>query len=145
VVRGKNILSKYNSQKCNSDGYSFDSKQEMRYYEYLKVLKAKEKILNFELQPKYILLNKFQYMGKSRQAITYTPDFLIYHTDGTEELIDVKGMSTQQGDMRKKLFEYRYQNLKLTWIASNYKYGNENGWIECGELKKLRKVAKNDK
>jgi len=84
-------------------------------------------------------------MGKSRQAITYTPDFLIYHTDGTEELIDVKGMETQQGNMRKKLFEYKYQNLKLTWIASNYKYGNENGWIECGELKKLRKAAKNDK
>ena len=135
-------MSKYNANKIVIDGYTFDSKVEGKYYEYLKDLKAKEKILNFELQPKYILLNKFNYMGKSRQAITYTPDFLIYHTDGTEELIDVKGMETQQGNMRKKLFEYKYQNLKLTWIASNYKYGNENGWIECGELKKLRKAAK---
>ena len=138
MVRGKNILSKYNENKIVIDGYTFDSKVEGKYYEHLKDLKAKEKILNFELQPKYILLNKFKYMGKSRQAITYTPDFLIYHTDGTEELIDVKGTSTQQGDMRKKLFQYRYRELKLTWVASSYKYGDENGWIEYDELKKLR-------
>ncbi|HDK7174502.1 TPA: DUF1064 domain-containing protein [Clostridium botulinum] len=27
--------------------------------------------------------------------MTYVPDFLIYHFDTTEELIDVKGMITQ--------------------------------------------------
>ena len=134
--------SKYNSQKCHADGYEFDSKEEMRYYEYLKTLKAKEKILNFELQPKYTLLEKFKYMGKSRQAMTYTPDFLIYHIDGTEELIDIKGFSTQQGDMRRKLFEYFYTDIKLVWIASSYKWGDVNGWITCEELKKIRKLNK---
>lgn len=142
-------MSKYNAQKCTCDGYKFDSKEEMRYYDYLKMMKAKGEILNFELQPKYILLPSFKYMGKTRQAMTYTPDFLIYHLDGTEELIDVKGMETQQGNMRRKLFEYKYQNLKLTWIASNYKHGDAYGWIECGELKKIRgknkKVKSDDK
>ncbi|MCB2359434.1 DUF1064 domain-containing protein [Clostridium estertheticum] len=134
-------MSKYNAQKCNCDGYSFDSKDEMGYYEYLKTLRSKEMILNFELQPKYTLLEKFKYMGKSRQAMTYTPDFLIYHIDGTRELIDVKGMETQQGNMRRKLFEHKYQDLKLVWIASNYKYGDINGWITCEELKKKRAAA----
>ena len=29
-----------------------------------------------------------------------TADFLVYHTDGTEEIIDIKGMETQQGVMK---------------------------------------------
>jgi len=135
-------LSKYNSQKCEADGYSFDSKEEMRYYECLKVRKAKETIMNFELQPKYILLEAFTYMGKKRQQMTYTPDYLIYHNDGTEELIDVKGMETQQGNLRRKLFENRYRDKVLTWVASSYKYGDTDGWITCEELKKMRKSNK---
>ena len=133
-------MSKYNAQKCECDGYSFDSKEEMRYYNCLVRNKSLGIISNFELQPKYILLEAFTYMGKKRQAMTYTPDYLIYHIDGTEELIDVKGMETQQGAMRKKLFEYYYPNLKLTWIASSYKYGDDDGWITCEELKKKRKL-----
>lgn len=135
-------MSKYNAQKCNADGYEFDSKEEMRYYEYLKTLKAKEKILNFELQPKYTLLSAFIYKGKRRQAMTYTPDFKVHHIDGTEELIDIKGFSTQQGDMRRKLFEYFYTDIKLVWISSSYKWGDVNGWITCEELKKIRKLNK---
>jgi len=138
-------MAKYNNEKCNLDGYEFDSKEEMRYYEYLKDLKAKEKILNFELQPKYILLEAFKYMGKKRQAMTYTPDYLVYYLDGTEELIDVKGFSTQMGLMRRKLFEYFYPNIKLTWIASSYKYGDDDGWITVEDLKKYRSNAKRGK
>ena len=138
-------MAKYNNKKCNQDGYTFDSQDEMRYYEYLKTLKAKDKILNFELQPKYTLLKAFEYMGKKRQAMTYTPDYLIYHLDGTEELIDVKGFGTQAGELRRKLFEYFYTDIKLTWIASNYKYGDANGWITYEDLKKARATAKKAK
>ncbi|EDS77347.1 conserved hypothetical protein [Clostridium botulinum C str. Eklund] len=131
-------MSKYNSKKIVIDGITFDSKNEGKYYEYLKKLKAQGKILNFELQPKYELQPGFKKNGKTYRAITYTPDFLIYHVDGTEELIDVKGMSTQQGEMRRKLFDYKYPDLKLTWIARSLKYGKD-GWIEYGELQKIRR------
>lgn len=133
--------SKYGAKKITIDGYTFDSKDEGKYYEYLKKLKAQNKILNFELQPKYELQPGFKKNGKTYRAITYAPDFLIYHLDGTEELIDVKGMSTQQGELRKKIFDYKYPELKLTWLSRSLKYSS-TGWIEYDELKKIRRENK---
>lgn len=133
--------SKYGAKKITIDGYKFDSKDEGKYYEYLKKLKAQEKILNFELQPKYELQPGFKKNGKTYRAITYAPDFLIYHLDGTEELIDVKGMSTQQGELRRKMFDYKYPELKLTWVARSLKYSS-TGWIKYDELNKIRRENK---
>lgn len=116
-------MSKYGSKKITIDGIAFDSKDEAKYYEYLKQLKAEEKILNYELQPKYELVPKFKKDGKTYRAVTYSPDFLIYHLDGSQELIDIKGFSTQQGELRKKLFDFKHPELKLTWLARNLKYG----------------------
>jgi len=133
--------SKYGAKKIVIDGITFDSKDEGRYYLYLKELKAKDKILNFERQPKYELQPSFKKYGKTHRAITYAPDFLIYHLDGSEELIDVKGTETQQGNMRRKMFDYKYPDLKLTWVARSLKYSSA-GWIEYDELKKIRRENK---
>lgn len=133
--------SKYKSEKIVVDGITFDSKDEARYYEYLKKKKAKGEILNFELQPKYVLIPGFKKRGKTYRPMTYTPDFLIYHLDGSEELIDVKGFSTQQGEIRRKLFDYKYPDIKLTWIARSLKHGVD-GWIEYEQLKKVRRENK---
>ena len=136
-------MSKYNSNKINIDGYTFDSKDEGKYYEYLKGLKAQGQIINFELQPKFELIPKFEKAGKRYQAITYSADFTIYHINGEVEYVDIKGLETQQGILRGKLFNWKYPDLKLTWIARSLKYGDEHGWIEYDKLKKLR--AKNKK
>ncbi|AJD27414.1 DUF1064 domain-containing protein [Clostridium botulinum] len=133
--------SKYGAKKIVIDGITFDSKDEGRYYLYLKELKAKDKILNFERQPKYELQPSFKKYGKTHRAITYAPDFLIYHLDGSEELIDVKGPETQQGNMRRKMFDYNYPDLKLTWVARSLKY-SQTGWIEYDKLKKIRRENK---
>lgn len=138
-------MSKYNSEKIVIDGITFDSKDEGRYYEYLIKRKSRGEILNFELQPTYTLIQKFKKNGKTHRAATYTPDFLIYHLDGSQELIDVKGFSTQQGELRRKLFDSLYPNLKLTWIARSLKFGNEDGWIEYEELLKIRRENKKRK
>lgn len=135
-------MSKYKSEKIVVDGITFDSKDEAKYYQYLKRLKAESKIINFELQPVYELIPKFKKHGKTFRKTTYTPDFLIYHLDGSEELIDVKGFSTQQGELRKKLFDYKYPDVKLTWIARSLKFGNDDGWIEYSQLQKKRKENK---
>lgn len=136
------MKNKYNAKKITIDGINFDSKDEALFYQYLKELKSNEKIINFELQPKYGLLDSFEKYGKKHRGITYTPDFLVYHVDGSEELIDVKGMGTQQGDMRRKMFDSRYPNLRLTWVSRSLKYGDENGWIQYDELKKIRRENK---
>ena len=132
-------MNKYNSRKIVLDGITFDSKEEARYYEYLKTKRAAGRIQNFELQPNYTLQPSFKRDGKTIRAITYTADFLVYHLDGSEEVIDVKGMETQQGIMRRKMMQYRYPELKLTWICRSLKFGDKDGWIEYDALKKARR------
>lgn len=132
-------VNKYGNRKIVVDGISFDSKEEARYYELLKRKKAKGEIINFELQPRYILQPAFKHNGKTIRSITYTADFLVYHLNGSEEVIDVKGMETQQGIMRRKMFWHKFPELNLTWVCRNLKYGDADGWIEYDELKKRRK------
>ena len=135
------MVSKYKAKKTVIDGITFDSKDEGKYYEYLKELKAKGKILNFELQPKFIIIPKFKYKGETERASTYTLDFLIYHLDGTKEYIDVKGFETQQGTLKFKLLKYQNPNFNFKWVARSLKYGKD-GWIEYQELKKIRRNNK---
>ena len=141
------MSSKYNSKKVNVDGITFASKDEARYYEYLKDLKAKEKILNFELQPKFVIIPKFKYQGKTEREATYALDFLVYNLDGTETYIDVKslGTSTQQGLLKYKLLKYQHSELNFKWICRNKKYGDADGWIPYDELKKLYNKRKKEK
>jgi hypothetical protein len=140
-------MAKYNNNKIILDGITFDSKDEGKYYEYLKQLQGYNKIIAFERQPKYELIPAFIKGDKKYRCITYSPDFLIYHLDGTEELIDVKSMgtATQQGELRRKLFDYKYHNLKLTWVCRNLKWGDSSGWIIYEELKKIYAKKKRDK
>lgn len=135
-------MNKYKNKKVEVDGVKFDSKHEAEYYLYLKKLKKEGKIKDFGLQHKFELQPSFKKYGKTHRAITYTTDFSVVHKDGTLEHIDIKGMETQQGVMRRKMFDYKYPNEKLTWIQKSIKYGDENGWIEYEELKKKRKISK---
>lgn len=135
-------MSKYKSKKITVDGYVFDSLDESKYYEALKERMYRREILNFELQPKYTLIPSFKKDGKTHRAMTYTPDFRVYHLDGSEELIDVKGFSTQQGEIRYKLFNYLNPDLKLTWVARNLKHGDKYGFVDYFELKKIRRENK---
>lgn len=132
-------MSKYLSHKTVVDGITFDSKDEAKYYEALKIRKYRGEIQNFELQPKFTLIQGFKKNGKTYRAITYTPDFVIYHNDNSEEYIDVKGMTTQQGELRIKLFNHFYRELKLSIVARNLKYGDEYGFIDYYELQKIRR------
>jgi len=138
---------KYNSNKITVDGILFSSHDEAHYYEYLKGLKAQGQIMNFELQPKFELIPKFEKAGKKYQAINYSPDFTVYHLDGGVEYIDVKSMgtATQQGELRRKLWEYRYPELKLTWVCRNLKWSDGSGWIVYEELKKIYAKKKREK
>lgn len=135
-------MSKYKSEKCVIDGITFDSKDEARFYEYLKTLKAKGKIKNFELQPKFTLIPGFKYKGKAERAATYTLDFLVYNLDDTETYVDVKGVSTQQGEFKFKLLKSQHPDMDFRWIAKSLKFGDEYGWIDFKELQKKRKENK---
>lgn len=138
-------MSKYNSKKITVDGIAFDSKDEAKYYEALKIMKAKGEIQNFDQQPKFVLMESFKKDGKTYREMTYTPDFVIFHNDNSEEYIDVKGMTTQQGEMRIKLFYNRYRDLKLSIVARSLKYGDKYGFLDYYTLKKIRSKNRKEK
>lgn len=135
------MKNKYNNKKVEIDGFKFDSKDEAQYYMKLKKDMEKGEIINIELQPRFELQPKFSKYGKNYKAITYTPDFAVTYKCGKVEYIDIKGMSTQQGDMRRKMFDYKYPELTLKWISKSIKFGI-NGWIDYDELKKIRRDNK---
>lgn len=132
-------MSKYNNKKVVIDNIRFDSKEEALYYLYLKEKKKLGQVIKFELQPKFILLKSYMKYGRKIQSMSYTPDFYVEWADGTKEYIDVKGMSTQASEIRRKLFDYFYPDLTLRWVTRSLKYGKD-GWIDIEELEKIRKV-----
>jgi hypothetical protein len=135
-------MTKYNSKKVIIDEIQFDSKVEGDYYLYLKEQLRCGKIAKFDIQPKVELIPKFEKLGVKHRAITYTPDFLIYHLDNSKEYIDIKGFGTLASDLRRKLFDYLYREDKLTWLSYVKKYG---GWVEYDLLTKLRRENKKEK
>lgn len=116
---GVGVVNKYGAKKTEIDGITFHSQAEARYYTQLKVLKRSKQIIDFTLQPSFVLLDKFKdNTGKVQQAITYKADFLIDHNDGTKEVVDVKGMVTQQYTLRKKMFLHRYPDYKFSEVKA---------------------------
>ena len=136
-------MTKYNNIKIIVDGIKFVSKAEADYYLYLKQMVEEGVVSTFSCQPKFTLIPSYEKYGKKVRPSTYTPDFYVKYANGNEEYIDVKGMGTQAGELRRKLFDYLYPELTLKWVAKSFKYGNEYGWIDYDELNKIR--AKNRK
>lgn len=131
-------MNKYHNNKITVDGIKFDSKDEAKFYETLKDRKAKKEILNFELQPKFVLQEGFKKNGKTYKQITYKADFRVYMLDGSSYVVDVKGMLTDVFALKLKLYNARY-NEELKLMCRNLKYGNDYGFIDYYELQKIRK------
>lgn len=144
-------MAKYNNKKPVLDGIKFDSIMEMEYYVYLKHKKKRKEIKDFELQPKFVLVDKFKRNGKTIRAITYTPDFKIINLDDSVKYVDTKGFATEISKLKKKLFHYVYPNIDLSWVVYSppkVKIG-ECGFVDKDELdeflKKIKKEKKNGK
>ena len=137
------IKSKYNSKKAEIKGIKFDSKTEGEFYLYLCELEKQGLIKDIILQEKLILQEGFKKDGKTYRPITYSVDFTFTDRENNIIRIDVKGMETQQGNLKRKMYEYKYKE-PLYWVAKSKKYGNEYGWIDYDELKKKRREAKKE-
>jgi len=134
---------------------TFDSEDEAEFYFHLVDEKEAGKIIKFELQPRIELFPTFvDLFGVKQRAIIYTPDFFIrYNTANySYAYIDVKGMSTQQGDLRRKLYNYLsatgekgFSRIPLYWVAYSKKYGDADGWIDYDKLQQCRAKARKEK
>lgn len=103
--------SKYHAQKVEVDGKKFDSKHESKDYLKLKSMEDSGIISNlqtqvsFELQPKYTTKD-----GRKVRSISYIADF-VYERDGQTYVQDSKGFRTKEYALKRKMFEYRYQDI----------------------------------
>ena len=124
--------SKYNSKKVFAHDRYWDSVMELDFYEFLLQNYAKEQIT---IQPRFVLQDK----QKSMREIGYNADFRIGNV-----VYDVKGMVLPTFAIKLKMFKVRYPALHLALITRCPKYLQEKygRWIDVGDLKKERRLAK---
>ena len=120
---------KYNNKKTIVDGIKFDSEMESHYYLYLKHLKEIGEVVDFVLQPTYLLQEGFNLNGKRIRAITYKADFKVIYKDGHEEVIDVKGKLTEEFKIKRKMLLYRYRDINFKCVQERGRNPNKY-WIE---------------
>ena len=120
---------KYNNKKTIVDGIKFDSEMESHYYLYLKHLKEIGEVVDFVLQPTYLLQEGFILNGKRIRAITYKADFKVIYKDGHEEVIDVKGKLTEEFKIKRKMLLYRYRDINFKCVQERGRKPNKY-WIE---------------
>ena len=109
---GKPKPHKYRAKRTEIDGIKFDSKREAERYRELKLMEHCEAISDLELQPEFVLQDKFKSNGKTIRAIKYRADFK-YTKDGAVIIEDVKGMKTPVYEIKKKMFLKRYPDLEF--------------------------------
>jgi len=139
--------------KTEIDGIMFDSIMESNYY--LKCKKDLEVglISKLELQPAYILQEKFMKIdgqiiygtdpdfdkikrkskAKTIQAIKYIADFKITYPDGRVRIVDTKGKATADFEIKRKMFEAKYPMYCLDVIIWD-KYNVD--WVDYYQYKK---------
>ena len=149
--------------KKEVDGIVFDSETEANYYVYIRDNKKKLNIKEIELQPEFVLQNKYiltpdgrridyindkqfkaeqkKYPKCTHQAIKYIADFKITYNDGVVEVIDVKGIKTADFKIKEKLFNYlypEYHTLKcITWYNKQWMV-----WEDYLKAKRNKKKTK---
>ena len=120
---------KYKNKKTMVDGIKFDSEMESHYYIYLKQLKEIGEVVDFVLQPTYLLQEGFDLNGKRIRPITYKADFKVIYKDGHEEVIDVKGKLTEEFKIKRKMLLYRYKDINFKCVQERGRKPNKY-WIE---------------
>jgi len=98
---------KYHAEKATIDGFTFDSLAEGTRYSELLILKNQGVISDLKIHPRYELLPKFKYKGKTVRGITYEADFE-YCEAGQVIVEDVKGVATEAFKIKEKLFKNKY-------------------------------------
>lgn len=103
--------SKYKAKKTTVDGIKFDSKREANRYCELKLLEKAKEIRDLELQPRFLLQDKFKDRnGKTHRKIEYVADFMYVDKAGRNVVEDVKGVLTDVYKIKKKMFLKKYDD-----------------------------------
>lgn len=107
-------MSKYFNKKTIYKGVVYDSKKEARRAYELEILQRSGHICNLERQRRFELQQSFKIGNKTERAITYIADF--YYFDNKEHIWvaeDTKGFRTDVYKIKRKLFLYKYPEIKF--------------------------------
>lgn len=118
-------MSKFHNKKTIVDGILFDSQMESHYYLYLKELKEQGVVVDFKLQPVFILQEGFSKDGKKIQSIEYIADFEVTYNDGHVEIIDVKGKITEAFRIKRKILLYKYRDIDFKCVREKGRKPNK--------------------
>lgn len=118
-------MSKFHNKKTIVDGILFDSQMESHYYLYLKELKEQGVVVDFKLQPVFILQEGFSKDGKRIQPIKYIADFEVTYNDGHVEIIDVKGKITEAFRIKRKILLYKYRDIDFKCVREKGRKPNK--------------------
>lgn len=141
----------YSRKVITHEGIGFRSRDEIRFYEYLKKELREGRIRGFEYEADaFELMPKFKLGDENIRAITYTPDFIVYEMDKTTTYYEVKGHLTEQAKIKVKLFKYwLYQNepkSQYKMVVRNLKHSTIGGeFIEYGEYQKILRANRKNK
>jgi hypothetical protein len=81
------------------------------------------------------LIPSFKKQGKTIRRADYIADFLITYKDGSQVVIDIKGVATDVFKLKAKLFNFHYPDLELKVITKN-----KGEWIELGTKARRGKI-----
>lgn len=130
-------------EKRSCNGIIFDSVLEMRYYKEVVLPKYDSgEIIHYELQKPYILQEEFSHEGTKVHPIRYVADFYLVYADGSEEVVDTKGMPDPVAKLKRKLFWHKFPGLRYTWICYSKIDG---GWQSYEYVQKQRRIRKKNK
>lgn len=106
---------KYHNEKTERDGFTYDSKKEANRGDYLNTLQAEGKIMSLERQKPFVLIEPFNYHGKSIRGVKWVADFYYYDYERkTWVAEDVKSAMTKRKAeyiIKKKLFMLKYPDI----------------------------------
>ena len=115
--------------KLDIKGIRFASKKEGEYYQELLPLLQDGTLSEVICQPSYIL--------QDDPKITYIADFLLMFPDGSEIIVDVKGVETPTFKLKLKLFKNLFPDKKIQILTKH-----RGEWMETSEIKKQKAAHK---
>ena len=111
---------KFKNKKIIYDGITFDSIKEKNRYIELKILEKSGLIKDLELQKVFELQPSFKKNDKTYRKITYKSDFYYFDNEKSKYIVeDVKAskkFKTKVYKLKKKMFEYKYNDLEIREI-----------------------------
>ena len=105
---------KYSAKKTEINWIKFSSLLEARFYNYF----INKNIEIIEIQPEYLLQDKFKHNNKTIRAIKYIADFKI-RLDWDIYIVDAKWMETPVFAIKHKLWLKRYWSDNILIISKS--------------------------